>query len=105
MTVPEVAKILRVSKMTVYRMLHREDMDSIRVGRSFRIPAAEVSRNPATPRLNQNRAIPVTSSPGFGFSSTSTRRSTKGEAAKARNAQPRKAALREGEAAEPPSNS
>ena len=44
MTVPEVATVLRVSKMTVYRMIHREDMSSIRVGRSFRIPALEVER-------------------------------------------------------------
>jgi excisionase family DNA binding protein len=44
LTVPEVAIVLRVSKMTVYRMLHREVLDSIRVGRSFRIPRAEVER-------------------------------------------------------------
>ena len=44
LTVPEVATILRVSKMTVYRMIHREDIDAIRVGRSFRISGAEVSR-------------------------------------------------------------
>lgn len=44
MTVPEVAEILRVSKMTVYRMVHRGDIEAIRVGRSFRIPAAEVRR-------------------------------------------------------------
>ena len=37
MTIPEVAKVLRVSKMTVYRMVHRTELDSIRAGRSFRI--------------------------------------------------------------------
>jgi excisionase family DNA binding protein len=39
MTVPETARILRVSKMTVYRMIHRDppELISIRVGRSFRI--------------------------------------------------------------------
>jgi excisionase family DNA binding protein len=39
-TVPEVAVILRVSKMTVYRMIHRGDFGDdgyVRVGRSFRI--------------------------------------------------------------------
>jgi excisionase family DNA binding protein len=38
LTVSEVAEQLRVSKMTVYRMLHAGDLASIRVGRSFRIP-------------------------------------------------------------------
>ena len=37
MTIPEVAAILRISKMTVYRMVHRGDLASIRAGRSFRI--------------------------------------------------------------------
>lgn len=39
-TVPEAALILRVSKMTIYRMVHRGDFGSegtIRVGRGFRI--------------------------------------------------------------------
>lgn len=40
LTVPEVAKILRVSKMTVYRMVHHGELDSIRVGRSFRVKSA-----------------------------------------------------------------
>ena len=38
LTVSEVAEKLRVSKMTVYRMVHAGDLPSIRVGRSFRIP-------------------------------------------------------------------
>jgi excisionase family DNA binding protein len=44
LTVPEVASILRVSKMTVYRMVHREDIRAVRVGRSFRVPDDEVQR-------------------------------------------------------------
>ncbi|HEY1700790.1 MAG TPA: helix-turn-helix domain-containing protein [Trebonia sp.] len=44
LTVPEVAAILRVSKMTVYRMVHREDIRAVRVGRSFRVPDDEVQR-------------------------------------------------------------
>jgi excisionase family DNA binding protein len=39
-TVPEAAEILRVSKMTIYRMVHRGDFGpegTIRVGRGFRI--------------------------------------------------------------------
>lgn len=43
-TVPEAALILRVSKMTVYRMIHRENLESIRVGRSFRIRSDSLRR-------------------------------------------------------------
>lgn len=38
MTVTEVAGVMRVSKMTVYRLVHSGELESIRVGRSFRIP-------------------------------------------------------------------
>lgn len=38
LTVTEVAKILRVSKMTVYRFVHSGELASVRVGRSIRIP-------------------------------------------------------------------
>jgi excisionase family DNA binding protein len=39
LTVLEVAEIMRVSKMTVYRLLHSGEMPGVRVGRSFRVPA------------------------------------------------------------------
>jgi len=42
LTVAEVAEIMRVSKMTVYRLVHTGELDSIRVGRSLRLPAASV---------------------------------------------------------------
>jgi excisionase family DNA binding protein len=42
LTVAEVATIMRVSKMTVYRMVHNGDLPAIRVGRSFRVPEDEV---------------------------------------------------------------
>lgn len=38
MTVAEVAKLMRVSKMTVYRLVHNGDLPAVRVGRSFRVP-------------------------------------------------------------------
>jgi len=38
LTVAEVAELLRVSKMTVYRMVHAGDIPAVRVGRSFRVP-------------------------------------------------------------------
>ena len=40
MTVSEVAARWRVSKMTVYRMVHSEALGAIRVGHRFRIPRA-----------------------------------------------------------------
>ncbi len=38
LTVEEVADVMRVSKMTVYRLLHSGEMPGVRVGRSFRVP-------------------------------------------------------------------
>ena len=38
LTVAEVAASLRVSKMTVYRLVHAGDLPAVRVGRSFRVP-------------------------------------------------------------------
>lgn len=43
MTVAEVAAIMRVSKMTVYRLVHSGELEAVRVGRSFRVPEAAVS--------------------------------------------------------------
>jgi len=42
LTVAEVADMLRVSRMTVYRWVHAGDMPAVRFGRSFRVPAAAV---------------------------------------------------------------
>ncbi len=38
LTVAEVAALMRVSKMTIYRLLHSGDLPGIRFGRSFRVP-------------------------------------------------------------------
>ncbi|MDP9317796.1 MAG: helix-turn-helix domain-containing protein [Actinomycetota bacterium] len=38
LTVAEVAAAMRVSKMTVYRLVHAGDLPAARVGRSFRVP-------------------------------------------------------------------
>ena len=40
--VTEVAAVMRVSKMTVYRMVHSGELPAVRVGRSFRVPAKAV---------------------------------------------------------------
>ena len=42
MTVAEVAAVMRVSKMTVYRMVHSGELPAVRVGRSFRVPEKAV---------------------------------------------------------------
>lgn len=44
LTVAEVASIMRVSKMTVYRMVHNGDLPAVRVGRSFRVPEDAVHK-------------------------------------------------------------
>ena len=44
LTVAEVASIMRVSKMTVYRMVHAGELPAIRVGWSFRVPEDEVHK-------------------------------------------------------------
>ena len=41
-TVAEVAEIMRVSKMTVYRLVHSGELPAVRVGRSFRVPEQAV---------------------------------------------------------------
>lgn len=39
LTVDEVSRLLRVSKMTVYRLIESGDIKSARIGRAFRIRA------------------------------------------------------------------
>ena len=43
LTVAEVAGMMRVSKMTVYRMVHAGELPAIRFGRSFRVPESAVA--------------------------------------------------------------
>lgn len=43
MTVAEVAAVMRVSKMTVYRLVHSGELPAVRVGRSFRVPEKAVN--------------------------------------------------------------
>jgi excisionase family DNA binding protein len=42
LTVAEVAAAMRVSKMTVYRLVHSGELPAVRVGRSFRVPERAV---------------------------------------------------------------
>ena len=42
LTVAEVATLMRVSKMTVYRLVHAGELPAARVGRSFRVAEKDV---------------------------------------------------------------
>jgi excisionase family DNA binding protein len=43
LTVAEVAGLMRVSKMTVYRLVHSGELPAIRFGRSYRVPESAVA--------------------------------------------------------------
>lgn len=44
LTVSEVADVMRVSKMTVYRLIHSGQMPAVRFGRSYRVPEGAVEK-------------------------------------------------------------
>ena len=44
LTVTEVARVLRVSNMTVYRLVNSGQLPAVRVGRSYRIREDDVRR-------------------------------------------------------------
>ncbi len=44
LTVAEVADMLRVSSMTVYRLIKAGDLNALRVGKSYRLAEDEVDR-------------------------------------------------------------
>lgn len=44
MTVTEVAQLMRVSKMTVYRLIKQGDLPAVRIGRGYRIHEEDVHR-------------------------------------------------------------
>jgi excisionase family DNA binding protein len=43
-TVNEVALLMRVSKMTVYRLIQQGDLPAVRIGRGYRIREEDVHR-------------------------------------------------------------
>jgi len=49
LTVAEVADMMRVSNMTVYRLVHSGELPAVRFGRSFRIPETAVEAVIQTP--------------------------------------------------------
>lgn len=42
LTVAEVAGMMRVSKMTVYRLVHAGELPAVQFGRSYRVPESAV---------------------------------------------------------------
>jgi excisionase family DNA binding protein len=42
LTIAEVARMARVSKMTIYRLVHDGHLPALRVGQSYRIPSDAV---------------------------------------------------------------
>ncbi|MCC3290085.1 MULTISPECIES: helix-turn-helix domain-containing protein [unclassified Arthrobacter] len=44
LTVSEVADVMRVSKMTVYRLVHSGELPAVRFGRSYRVPESAVQK-------------------------------------------------------------
>ncbi len=42
MTVAEVASVMRVSRMTVYRLIRRAQLKAIRVGRNYRVRSTDL---------------------------------------------------------------
>lgn len=44
LTAQEVADLLRVSTMTVYRLIRRGDLPAVKVGRSYRVIQSELDR-------------------------------------------------------------
>ncbi len=43
-TVAEVARVLRVSNMTVYRLINSGQLPAVRIGKSYRLREEDVSR-------------------------------------------------------------
>ena len=67
LTVAEVAAIMRVSKMTVYRLVHGGELPAVRVGRSFRVPEQAV-HDYLRSVLRRDRLTPARAWPGRGRS-------------------------------------
>jgi excisionase family DNA binding protein len=56
LTVAEVAATMRVSKMTVYRLVHSGELPAVRFGRSFRVQRGAVEELIRAARYEAGRA-------------------------------------------------
>jgi excisionase family DNA binding protein len=54
LTVAEVADMMRVSSMTVYRLVHAGELPAVRFGRSYRIPESAVAQVVANPNSERD---------------------------------------------------
>jgi excisionase family DNA binding protein len=54
LTVAEVADMMRVSSMTVYRMVHAGELPAVRFGRSYRIPESAVAQAVQLPAADRD---------------------------------------------------
>jgi len=55
LTVAEVADLMRVSSMTVYRMVRSGELPAVRFGRSYRIPETAVQAAVELPAARASR--------------------------------------------------
>lgn len=55
LTVAEVAEVMRVSRMTVYRLVHNAELPAVRVGRSFRVPEDALNAYLEAAAVDQDR--------------------------------------------------
>lgn len=56
LTVAEVAGMMRVSTMTVYRLVRSGELPAVRFGRSYRIPESAVAAAVELPDTQHHRA-------------------------------------------------
>lgn len=63
LTVAEVALAMRVSKMTVYRLVHTGDLPAVRFGRSYRVPELAVEEYLVAERHAATAATPHSRTP------------------------------------------
>lgn len=57
LTVAEVAELMRVSNMTVYRMVESGRLPAVRFGRSYRIPESALEAAIAIPGSQRDQGI------------------------------------------------
>ncbi len=63
MTVPEVARYLRVHAITVYRMIRQGELPAIRVGRGWRFKKEDIERWLQEHEANSHGQFPTRSLP------------------------------------------
>ena len=56
LTVAEVADMMRVSSMTVYRLVRSGELPAVRFGRSYRIPESAVAAAVELPAARQGQS-------------------------------------------------